>query len=39
MKILVFTGGLGNQIFEYAFYLHLKNISLNNASMDIMVRS
>lgn len=24
MKILVFTGGLGNQIFEYAFYLHLK---------------
>lgn len=26
MKILVFTGGLGNQIFEYAFYLHLKKI-------------
>lgn len=25
MKILVFTGGLGNQIFEYAFYLHLKS--------------
>lgn len=24
MRILVFTGGLGNQIFEYAFYLHLK---------------
>lgn len=26
MKILVFTGGLGNQIFEYAFYLYLKKI-------------
>lgn len=24
MKILVFTGGLGNQIFEYAFYCFLK---------------
>ena len=24
MKILVFTGGLGNQIFGYAFYLYLK---------------
>lgn len=24
LKILVFTGGLGNQLFEYAFYLHLK---------------
>lgn len=26
MKILVFTGGLGNQMFEYAFYCHLKKI-------------
>lgn len=26
MKILVFTGGLGNQIFEYAFFLHLKSL-------------
>ena len=25
MKILVFGGGLGNQIFEYAFYLYLKS--------------
>ncbi|GAB3769397.1 alpha-1,2-fucosyltransferase [Spirosoma horti] len=25
MKIVLFGGGLGNQIFEYAFYLHLKN--------------
>ena len=25
MRILVFTGGLGNQMFEYAFYLHLKS--------------
>ncbi len=25
MRILVFTGGLGNQIFEYAFYCHLKS--------------
>lgn len=26
MRILVFTGGLGNQIFEYAFYYHLKSV-------------
>ncbi len=26
MKILFFTGGLGNQIFEYAFYKFLKNM-------------
>ncbi len=25
MRILVFTGGLGNQMFEYAFYKHLKS--------------
>lgn len=25
MRILVFTGGLGNQIFEYAFYRYLKS--------------
>lgn len=25
MKIVSFKGGLGNQIFEYFFYLHLKN--------------
>lgn len=25
MRILVFTGGLGNQMFEYAFYRHLKS--------------
>lgn len=29
MKILVFTGGLGNQIFEYAFYLYLKKVFPN----------
>lgn len=26
MKILVFTGGLGNQMFAYAFYLYLKRL-------------
>lgn len=26
MKIVTFKGGLGNQIFQYAFYLYLKNI-------------
>lgn len=26
MKILYFSGGLGNQIFEYAFYLYIKRI-------------
>ncbi|MCH4242511.1 MAG: alpha-1,2-fucosyltransferase [Prevotella sp.] len=25
MRILVFTGGLGNQMFEYSFYCHLKS--------------
>ena len=25
MKIIVFQGGLGNQIFEYAYYSYLKN--------------
>ena len=25
MRILVFTGGLGNQMFEYAFYKHLES--------------
>lgn len=30
MKVLVFTGGFGNQIFEYAFYLHLKKIFPNS---------
>lgn len=25
MKILFFSGGLGNQIFEYAFYLYIRN--------------
>ena len=25
MKILYFGGGLGNQIFEYAFYLEIKD--------------
>lgn len=25
MKILVFTGGLGNQIFGYAFYCWIKD--------------
>lgn len=29
MKIFVFTGGFGNQIFEYAFYLHLKKVFPN----------
>jgi len=29
MKILVFTGGLGNQIFGYSFYQHLKEIYKN----------
>lgn len=29
MKILIFSGGLGNQIFEYAFYKHLKEIFPN----------
>lgn len=30
MRILVFTGGLGNQIFEYAFYLHLRKCFPND---------
>ena len=30
MRILVFTGGLGNQMFEYAFYLHLKSCFPND---------
>ena len=25
MKVIVFQGGLGNQIFEYAYYSYLKN--------------
>lgn len=31
MKILVFSGGLGNQIFGYAFYIFLKNSFPNQA--------
>lgn len=31
MKIIVFQGGLGNQIFEYAYYSYLKiNIKMND---------
>lgn len=31
MKILVFTGGLGNQIFEYAFLCHLRSCFPNES--------
>lgn len=34
MKIVEFKGGLGNQMFQYAFYLKLKNVYEENVKAD-----